>query len=72
MVSLDNLVEELINLEGLVAAEDKMSVLMKQISKTISDFDTETGELLHLLYRQRDEQVFQYSVVFSILFPVLF
>jgi len=72
MVSLDNLVEELINLEGLVAAEDKMSVLMKQISKTISDFDTETGELLHLLYRQRDEQVLQYSVVFPLLFPVLF
>jgi len=57
MVSLDELITQLTNVEELITTEDKTSHLFKQISKTISDFDTETEDLLSILYTQRDEQV---------------
>jgi len=41
MVNLDELIKELINI----------------VSKTVSDFDNETEELLNILHTQRDEQV---------------
>jgi len=57
MLGLDDLIKELVNVEELITTEDKVSSLFKQLSKTISDFDTETGELLDILHTQRDEQV---------------
>jgi len=57
MVTLDDLIKELVNMEELINTEDKISCLFKQISKTVSDFDTETTESLDILHRQRDEQV---------------
>jgi len=57
MAGLDDLVKKLVNVEELNTTEDKVSSLFKQISKTISDFDTETGKLLDILHTQRDEQV---------------
>jgi len=51
------LIQELISLDKLADRENKMADLYKQISKTISDFETETSELLSLLHTQRDEQV---------------
>jgi len=57
MAGLDDLIKELVNVVELNTTEDKVSSLFKQLSKTISDFETETGELLDILHTQRDEQV---------------
>jgi len=57
LVNLDDLIKDLITIDELTSAEDKMSAHFKQLSKTLSDFDTETEELLNILHTQRDEQV---------------
>jgi len=57
LVNLDDLIKDLINIDELTSAEDKMSAHFKQLSKTLSDFDTETGKLLNILHTQRDEHV---------------
>jgi len=57
MVSLDELIKHLTDINTLVTAEEKMSAFFKQISKTVSDFDTETDHLLKMLHTQRDQQV---------------
>jgi len=57
MAGLDDLIKKLVNVVELNTTEDKVSSLFKQLSKTISDFETETGELLDILHTQRDEQV---------------
>jgi len=57
LVNLDDLIKDLINIDGLTSAEDKMSAHFKQLSKTLSDFDTETDKLLNILHTQRDAHV---------------
>ena len=57
IVNLDDLIKELINIDDLLTTEDKMSAFFKHLSKTVSDFDNETEELLNILHTQRDEQV---------------
>jgi len=57
MMSLDELITHLTDINSLVAEEEKMSVFFKQISKTVSDFDTDTSRLLEMLHNQRDQQV---------------
>jgi len=57
LVNLDDLIKDLINIDELTSAEDKMSAHFKQISKTLSDFDAETEELLTVLHTQRNEHV---------------
>jgi len=57
MVNLDELIKELINIDVLLTTEDKMSAFLKHLSKTVSDFDNETEELLNILHTQHDEQV---------------
>jgi len=57
MLSLDELINKLVNVEKMTTTEGKVSSLFKQLSKTISDFDTETGQLLDILHTKRDEQV---------------
>jgi len=57
LVNLDDLIKELINIDELTSAEDKMSAHFKQLSQTLSDFDTETDKLLNILHTQRDEHV---------------
>jgi len=51
------LIKDLINIDELTSAEDKVSAHFKQLSQTLSDFDTETGKLLNILHTQRDEHV---------------
>jgi len=63
VVSLDELIKHLTDINILVAAEEKMSALFKKISKTVSDFDTETSCLLEMLHTQRDQQVAVYICV---------
>jgi len=57
MVSLDVLVQHITDLDKLIGTEEKVSAFFKQISKTVSDFDTETKNLLEVLHTQRDQQV---------------
>jgi len=57
VVSLDALIRHITDIYSLVTAEEKMSAFFKQISKTVSDFDTETDHLLKMLHTQRDQQV---------------
>jgi len=57
LVNLDDLIKDLINIDELTSAEDNMSAHFKQLSKTLSDFDTETGKLLNILHTRRDEHV---------------
>jgi len=56
-LSLDELIKHLTDINSLVTAEEKMSAFFKEISKTVSDFDTETSCLLGILHTQRDQQV---------------
>jgi len=56
-VSLDALIRHITDRNSLVTAEEKMSAFFKQISKTVSDFDTETSYLLEMFHTQRDQQV---------------
>jgi len=60
MVSLDDLVKHITCLDKLIGTEEKVSAFFKQISKTVSDFDMETRDLLDVLHTQRDEQVTDY------------
>jgi len=57
MMSLDELISHITEINTLVTAEEKMSAFFKEISKTVSDFDTETSCLLGILHTQRDQQV---------------
>jgi len=60
MVSLDDLVKHITDLDKLIGTEEKVSAFFKQISKTVSDFDMETRDLLDVLHNQRDQQVTDY------------
>jgi len=57
VVSLDELITHITEINTLVTAEEKMSAFFKEISKTVSDFDTETSCLLGILHTKRDQQV---------------
>jgi len=63
MVSLDELITHITDINSLVTAEEKMSAFFKHISKAVSDFDTETSCLLKVLHIQRDQQVTVYICV---------
>jgi len=60
MVSLDVLVQHITDLDKLIGTEKKVSAFFKKISKTVSDFDMETRNLLEVLHSQRDQQVTDY------------
>jgi len=60
VVSLDELIRHLTDINSLITAEERVSVFFKKISKTVSDFDTETSYLLGVLHIQRDQQVTVY------------
>jgi len=57
VVSLDELIRHLTDINSLITAEEKMSAFFKEISKTVFDFNTETSYLLGILHTQRDQQV---------------
>lgn len=38
--------------------EDKLFALLKYATKILSEFDSETGEMIQKLYAARDEQVY--------------
>jgi len=57
VASLDELIKHITDINTLITAEEKMSALFKQLSKTVSEFETETSCLLGALHIHRDQQV---------------
>ena len=51
-----NLVKENIQAK-IIAREDEYEKRFKQASKTSSEYDSQTGEMIKLLHKTRDEQV---------------
>ena len=61
LLPLNELVEVLMkdDVTGeMMAKEEKLDKLFKSASKVRSEFDQKTKEMLQLLHKQRDEQVF--------------
>ena len=59
-MSLDELVTVLVehNIRAkIMAREDNLEKLFKSTSKTISEYDNKTAEMIELLHKTRDEQV---------------
>ena len=59
-MTLDQLVAALVE-DGIIAKivekEDNLEKLFKCTSKSISEYDNKTGEMIELLHKTRDEQV---------------
>ena len=43
----------------MLEKEKKLAALFKKTSKIMSEYEKETGEMVELLHKARDEQVFQ-------------
>ena len=43
----------------MLEKEQKLAALFKKTSKIMSEYEKETGEMVELLHKARDEQVFQ-------------
>ena len=59
-MTLDELVAALVEVnirDKIMEREDNLEKLFKCISKTISEYDNKTGEMIELLHKTRDEQV---------------
>ena len=59
-MSLDELVTVLVehNIRAkIMAREDNLEKLFKSTSKTISEYDNKTAEMIELLHKTRNEQV---------------
>ena len=59
-MTLDELVAALVEVnirDKIMEREDNLEKLFKCTSKTISEYDNKTGEMIELLHKTRDEQV---------------
>ena len=59
-MTLDQLVAALVEVnirDKIMEREDNLEKLFKCTSKTISEYDNKTGEMIELLHKTRDEQV---------------
>ena len=45
--------------EVMLEKEEKLAALFKKTSKIMSEYEKETEEMVELLHKARDEQVFQ-------------
>ena len=44
--------------EAMLEKEEKLAALFKKTSKIMSEYEKETGEMVKLLHKSRDEQVY--------------
>ena len=59
-MTLDELVAALVEVnirDKIMEKEDNLEKLFKCTSKTISEYDNKTGEMIELLHKTRDKQV---------------
>ncbi|KAF6027115.1 hypothetical protein EB796_014571 [Bugula neritina] len=56
LIGLEDLIQELINMDQLVAKEDSLTELSKHVSITLAKFDSETESLINMLHKRRDNQ----------------
>ena len=60
LLALDQLVSALVEgniRDKMMEREDNLEKLFKCTSKTISEYDNKTGEMIELLHKTRDKQV---------------
>ena len=65
-MTLDELVAALVEVnirDKIMEREDNLEKLFKCTSKTISEYDNKTGEMIELLHKTRDEQVKNNSIL---------